>query len=223
MKRAAVRVRPEETPSHGGGLPQVARERLGAYRRAKNMPSTSISSSTKDRDGERSQGLGDFQSRLNRVSHGESRDRADRDRRDDWRDYGRDREYDNGERSNGHRPDERRDERNGGWTSRRRDQEDGGSMRVPNRGWDETPRRGPGGWGKSSDPRRGTGWDHTPRSARNGETDEEMEMNAKEWEEEQVRLDRDWYNNDDEGAVVRCLTFLLAMPAHDFAGWRRRA
>jgi pre-mRNA-splicing factor ATP-dependent RNA helicase DHX38/PRP16 len=27
-------------------------------------------------------------------------------------------------------------------------------------------------------------------------------MDAKEWEEEQVRLDRDWYSYDDEGAVV---------------------
>jgi len=27
-------------------------------------------------------------------------------------------------------------------------------------------------------------------------------MNGKEWEEEQVRLDRDWYSYDDEGAVV---------------------
>jgi pre-mRNA-splicing factor ATP-dependent RNA helicase DHX38/PRP16 len=29
-----------------------------------------------------------------------------------------------------------------------------------------------------------------------------MQMNGKEWEEEQVRLDRDWYSYDDEGAVV---------------------
>jgi pre-mRNA-splicing factor ATP-dependent RNA helicase DHX38/PRP16 len=27
-------------------------------------------------------------------------------------------------------------------------------------------------------------------------------MNGEEWEEEQVRLDRDWYSHDDEGAVV---------------------
>jgi hypothetical protein len=29
-----------------------------------------------------------------------------------------------------------------------------------------------------------------------------MEFDAKEWEEEQVRLDRDWYSTYDEGAVV---------------------
>jgi hypothetical protein len=29
-----------------------------------------------------------------------------------------------------------------------------------------------------------------------------MAMNGQEWEEEQVKLDRDWYSYDDEGAVV---------------------
>lgn len=29
-----------------------------------------------------------------------------------------------------------------------------------------------------------------------------FEVDAKEWEEEQMRLDRDWYNYDDEGAVA---------------------
>ncbi|ORX37813.1 hypothetical protein BD324DRAFT_401467 [Kockovaella imperatae] len=193
IKRAAVRVRPDETPSHGGGLSDTARERLEAYRKSKNMPSTSTASSTKDREGERQQGLGDFQSRLNRVSHGERR-RDDRDDRDSR----------NGS-SSSQGSGERRDDWAGVGSSSRgnRGREDGGSMRVPNRGWDETPSRGPGGWGKSSDPRRGMGWDQTPRSSRDSrETEEEMEMNAKEWEEEQVRLDRDWYNYDDEGAVA---------------------
>jgi pre-mRNA-splicing factor ATP-dependent RNA helicase DHX38/PRP16 len=29
-----------------------------------------------------------------------------------------------------------------------------------------------------------------------------MHLDAREWEEEQVRLDRDWYSTYDEGAVV---------------------
>jgi pre-mRNA-splicing factor ATP-dependent RNA helicase DHX38/PRP16 len=45
------------------------------------------------------------------------------------------------------------------------------------------------------------GWDETPRSQRGGDNDD-LEVNGKEWEEEQVRLDRDWYSHDDEGAVV---------------------
>jgi pre-mRNA-splicing factor ATP-dependent RNA helicase DHX38/PRP16 len=83
-------------------------------------------------------------------------------------------------------------------------------MRVPNKGWDETPRaRGPGGWGKADDKRRsggGGGWDQTPRSVKKERgADDDLGMNGKEWEEEQVRLDRDWYNYDDEGAVVGAL------------------
>ena len=29
-----------------------------------------------------------------------------------------------------------------------------------------------------------------------------MAMNGQEWEDEQLKLDRDWYSHDDEGAVV---------------------
>jgi pre-mRNA-splicing factor ATP-dependent RNA helicase DHX38/PRP16 len=67
---------------------------------------------------------------------------------------------------------------------------DGGTMRVPNRGWDETPR---GTWGKSN-----KRWDETPRSVRETSPDG---IDEREWEEEQVRLDRDWYN-DDQGVAV---------------------
>lgn len=81
----------------------------------------------------------------------------------------------------------------------------GGTMRVPNRSWDETPARG----GSSSAPRPGPGrsWDATPRTARGASpdpTDEngEMQLDVREWEEEQVRLDRDWYSTFDEGGVA---------------------
>ena len=52
-------------------------------------------------------------------------------------------------------------------------------------------------------------WDQTPRSARgdtaNSEDHGDIGYDTKEWEEEQVRLDRDWYSYDDEGAVVSLL------------------
>ena len=35
-----------------------------------------------------------------------------------------------------------------------------------------------------------------------GRGNEGLDVVGKEWEEEQVRLDRDWYSYDDEGAVV---------------------
>lgn len=162
------------------------------------MPSTSAITAIKPEKDNRQQGLGDFQSRLNRGSAAEERSRGDRPRDNGWNRNG------NGERRN------ERDQGGRSWenttprTARADRDLDGGSMRVPSKGWDETPRSrgGPGGWGKIEDPRR-KGWDQTPssRSVRGGDEDE-MLVNGKEWEEEQVRLDRDWYIQDDEGAVV---------------------
>lgn len=78
------------------------------------------------------------------------------------------------------------------------------SVRVPNVGWDSTPRVGGGssesGWGRV----KGQRWDATP-VAKRGVEDEEEEtapLDAREWEEEQVKLDRDWYMTGEEGGVV---------------------
>jgi hypothetical protein len=46
-------------------------------------------------------------------------------------------------------------------------------------------------------------WDAaTPRVDREPEDDDEVRVDAREWEEEQVRLDRDWYSSFDEGGVA---------------------
>lgn len=72
----------------------------------------------------------------------------------------------------------------------------GGSARVPNRGWDETPNaRASGSRGESSGGPRG--WEATPRTERGGSVRPDFTPNQHEWEEEQVRLDRDWYEQDD--------------------------
>ncbi len=114
-------------------------------------------------------GLGDFQRRLNRD-----------DRRGD-----------------------RRNDRRG-WDatprSERRYREDAPSVRVPNVAWDSTPRRSEDGqgWGSSNNRR----WDApTPRTSRGGSPDEEVpiHLDVREWEEEQIRLDRDWYMGAEEG------------------------
>ncbi|WVQ96080.1 hypothetical protein IAU59_003181 [Kwoniella sp. CBS 9459] len=215
VRRENTRVKPEETPSRGTGLSDSARQRLEAYRNRKNNPVTSVSASTAEKDGRDRHGIDDFQSRLNRGSYRDERDR-DRGRNDRERD-GRGRYDDGGRRDESDRRDSRggRDGRSEGknWgaaptarTSRSDRDMEGGSMRVPNRGWDETPRRdrGPGGWGKAESSRRGQGWDQTPRSGRRDspEGDGGLDLDAKEWEEEQVKLDRDWYSYDDEGAVA---------------------
>lgn len=131
-------------------------------------------------------GLGDFQLRLNR------------DRDQGWvgrRDYDRDR---NGDRDRGR-----------GWGSTPRSERggyrDAPSVRVPNVGWDSTPRnRGEdgNGWGGARNRR----WDApTPRAVRDGSPDDgdgALGIDAREWEEEQVRLDRDWYTGAEEGGIA---------------------
>lgn len=127
-------------------------------------------------------GLGDFQRRLNR----------DRDRG-----WGGKRDHDN--------------KRGQSWESTPqsvRGVRDAPSVRIPNAGWDSTPRMSKGGddadsgWGGA----RGRRWDApTPRVARGGSPDDSegaFGLDAREWEEEQVRLDRDWYTGAEEGVVA---------------------
>lgn len=184
VKREAVRVKPDETPSHGGGLSDAARQRLEARRRERNMPSSATTAQSMPDRRDEKKGLGDFQQRLNKGSY---QDR-ERDRRD-WRNRDDDRRREG--KSWDAAPTPRTDQRDRGMD---------GSMRVPNRGWDETPSRG-GGWGKSGGESSRRGWDETPSRGSRGASPE-FQVDAKEWEEEQVRLDRDWYSYDDEGAVV---------------------
>jgi len=123
-------------------------------------------------------GLGDFQRRSNR----------DRDR--GW--SGRENE----QRSTGFTPQ----------TSRGLNSRDAPSVRVPNVGWESTPRGSRGedeeGWGRQRNRR----WDApTPRVARGGSPDGDDEtfgLDMREWEEEQVKLDRDWYTGAEEGTLV---------------------
>jgi len=82
--------------------------------------------------------------------------------------------------------------------------DDAPSLRVPNVGWDATPRSqvdGAGsGWRRTS----ARAWDApTPRALRDSSPDQAtVELDIREWEEEQVRLDRDWYMGAEEGSLV---------------------
>ena len=81
-------------------------------------------------------------------------------------------------------------------------------MRIPNSAWDATPRAGPSskdaeGWGAAGSRR----WDApTPRVVRGespeAEGDGTFGLDMHEWEEEQVRLDRDWYMGAEEGGIA---------------------
>lgn len=104
---------------------------------------------------------------------------------------------------------QRRSNRDRGYYRRNWDEtprsEPGGSVRVPNVGWESTPRnlRGDGGgWGGVGN----RSWDaQTPRVARDTSPDGDdraFGLDSREWEEEQVRLDRDWYTGAEEGGVA---------------------
>ncbi|KAF9646831.1 hypothetical protein BDM02DRAFT_3099226 [Thelephora ganbajun] len=104
---------------------------------------------------------------------------------------------------------QRRSNRDRGYDRRNWDEtprsERGGSVRVPNVGWESTPRNSRsdgGGWGRVGD----RSWDaQTPRVTRDTSPDGDgraFGLDSREWEEEQVRLDRDWYTGAEEGGVV---------------------
>ncbi|KAF6765883.1 pre-mRNA splicing factor [Ephemerocybe angulata] len=174
-RMAHSRQRGEETPSHPGGLSDTARQKLEEHRRNRERQRDGIPVRNEPRnDGPK--GLGDFQRRLNR-----DRDREWGDRR------GRDRHPREG--------------------SSRGELRDGPSVRVPNVGWESTPRSVAGGeegsgWGRAKDRR----WDApTPRVARGGSPDgdgDAIGFDMREWEDEQVKLDRDWYTGAEDGGVA---------------------
>lgn len=176
----SLRQRGEETPSHPGGLSDPARARLEEYRRNREKQKEGITAVQEQRS-HTSQGLGDFQRRSNR----------DNDRGWVRRDHDRDRQ-------NGR-----------GWDSTPRSERGGSnrdapSVRVPNVGWDSTPRRQEGegsGWGGA----KNRAWDApTPRVPRGGSPEDDglLGVDVREWEEEQLRLDRDWYTGAEEGGVA---------------------
>ncbi|KAG5651975.1 hypothetical protein H0H81_006749 [Sphagnurus paluster] len=178
-----VRQRGEETPSHPGGLSETGRKRLEEHRKNREKQREGITAANEPRR-DAPKGLGDFQRRSNR----------DRDR--GWggkRDHDRDVREGSGSR---------------GWDSTPRSVRGGAgdapSVRVPNVAWDSTPRRFQegSGWGGTKDRH----WDApTPRAARGGSPDgddDALGIDAREWEEEQVRLDRDWYTGAEEGGIA---------------------
>ncbi|KAL4065767.1 P-loop containing nucleoside triphosphate hydrolase protein [Scleroderma yunnanense] len=178
-RQTTARKRGEETPSHPGGLSDVARQRLDEHRRNREKPREGIVA-THDRKSDAPRGLGDFQRRSNRDNN-RWRGRRDQDQRDG-------RGWDSTPRS----------ERSG------RDR-DAPSIRVPNVGWESTPRRSGDGDGPDWGGARNRAWDApTPRVPRGASPEDDglLGVDMREWEEEQLKLDRDWYSGAEEGFVA---------------------
>ncbi len=186
-----TRQRAEDTPSHPGGLSEEGRVLLEAHRRRRDhqrgvcAPSPCSYHSFlcvaegilahQEKKVDRPRGLDDFQRRSNR----------DRDRVRGRQEHSR------------------------GWevtprSERGPSRDDAPSLRVPNLRWDATPRsRGDssgGGLGRTG----ARAWDApTPRASRDSSPDVgNAELDIREWEEEQVRLDRDWYMGAEEGSLM---------------------
>lgn len=135
---------------------------------------------TQDRKSDAPKGLGDFQRRSNRDNRRWGRDQAQRDGRG----------WDTTPRS----------ERGGRDRAR-----DAPSIRVPNVGWESTPRRGGGADGSDWGGARNRAWDApTPRVPRGASPEDDglLGVDMREWEEEQLKLDRDWYSGAEEGFVA---------------------
>ncbi len=185
--RSNPRNRLEETPSHPGGLSDLARARLadrkqaGMLRRAlferELMFLAEGFSAGIGRPSDGPKGLGDFQRRLNRFEY------------EGLSSTGRDRAMAPRNKSPTATPTH------------------GGSTRVPNVGWDSTPLHGDSR-GPKDVPLSRT-WDSTPRiprSSPDGDVPTPKErmlpLDAREWEEEQLRLDRDWYMSSEGGVIA---------------------
>ncbi|KAI5989744.1 hypothetical protein EDD15DRAFT_2171089 [Pisolithus albus] len=176
-----ARHRGEETPSHPGGLSEVARQRLDEYRKNRDRQREGIVA-TQGRKPDGPRGLGDFQRRSNRDNRmwGDRRERGQREGRS----------WDSTPRS----------ERSG----RDRDH-DAPSIRVPNVSWESTPRRNGDSDGSGWEGAKNRAWDApTPRVPRGASPEEDglLGVDMREWEEEQLRLDRDWYSGAEEGFVA---------------------
>ncbi|KAJ7599325.1 pre-mRNA splicing factor [Mycena floridula] len=177
-----MRQRGEETPSHPGGVSETARKRLEEYRKNRDKQREGITAMKEPRE-DAPKGLGDFQRRSNRDKDRGWPGRRSEDNRHDDRDRGR--SWDQTPRSV-------------------RGSGDAPSVRVPNVGWDSTPRSSRGGDEGSSSGYRNRMWDApTPRASRGGSPDgPAFPLDSREWEEEQVRLDRDWYTGAEESGIA---------------------
>lgn len=193
------RQRPDETPSHGTGLSATAQAKLDEYRKKRAAQASQDKFDSRNERPKNDGALDEFRERANRVQQ----------RREERRGIGR------------HQEDRREPIEEPSSSRRAARIEDtpltsaNTQRRIKGRGWESTPSAASAGsstrhsW--DSTPRSALRvpnrkeWD-TPRSVRGGDREEmgpplESGIDAREWEEEQMRLDRDWYNNEEGNTI----------------------
>ncbi|PWN44711.1 P-loop containing nucleoside triphosphate hydrolase protein [Ceraceosorus guamensis] len=191
---AQQRVRPQETPSHSGGISSSAREVLEARKRsrAEGVSAGNSRDAAANKQGQRLED--ELRDKLNRNVRyrREQLDPRDRNGRG-WR------EDSNGGISGGKgwggdAPRTSHGSSRGDWEATPRS-----SAPLPNRSWDSTPRND-----HSFTPRTSRGWEATPRRNGREEDDGRMTLAGRGWEadgEESAALDRDWYSMDEGGVA----------------------
>lgn len=204
--QAFKRQKPDETPSHTGGLSEAARARLAERRRQREEPAAAT---------------GEGSSRDGRGRFEEFRGRLNRDVREPERQPARDYDRDSGRRGQQRYDDQRSWGQENGWSrsSSSRDRYDHPSatpsshVPLPDRSWDATPSRPDAGYSRdrqwSATPRMPAlddrtpftarkSWDSTPRTVRSRAEDEGPHATA----EEDNDLDRDWYKMEEGDGVA---------------------
>ncbi|TFK18800.1 pre-mRNA splicing factor [Coprinopsis marcescibilis] len=199
VRTSNQRQRGEETPSHPGGLSDSARQRLEEHRRNREKQREGIAARNEPR-GDAPKGLGEFQRRSNRDWDNRRRDYrgSEYPGSDNRGPDNRGSEYPGSDRRGSEYPGS--DRRGSGYPGS--GSRDAPSVRVPNFEWDSTPRttRGDDGWAGPGSRR----WDAPTPKIRAAEDEEGAGINydMQEWEEEQVKLDRDWYTGAEDGGVT---------------------
>lgn len=186
-----LRNRPDETPSHPGGLSDTARRRLDEHRARKAAAAAAAAADSReqrDRDDGGKKAMGEFRERLNRNEERrrdrQSQGRDGDGRREGWgQGQGQGRDGEGGRsviRDSTGRPRYRGDE----------PETPGGSStsaaRLRNQGWDSTPARGDGSATPRSSSRNGgansNSWDSTPRAGSSSSSSSSSSRRRSEWD-----------------------------------------
>ncbi|KAA1096237.1 DEAH-box RNA helicase prp16 [Puccinia graminis f. sp. tritici] len=196
------RQRPDDTPSHGPGLTSTAQAKLDEYRKKRAAQASQEQFDSRDPKPNTEGALKEFRERANR-SHKFGPPRS----HDPNQSRGKPREVTDSQASRV--PSSITDTPSSGR---------GSSQIIKGRAWESTPLTSVSGSSQSkrgqdlpwsSTPRSsarvpsGREWDDTPRTQ--ADTDlgppPDSGIDAREWEEEQMRLDRDWYNHEEGNAL----------------------
>ncbi|PLW25642.1 hypothetical protein PCASD_23536 [Puccinia coronata f. sp. avenae] len=195
------RQRPDDTPSHGPGLPPTAQAKLDEYRKKRAAQSAQEQFDTRDAKPKSDGALKEFRERANRSQKFRPPEPYSRDQvRPNHR-----------ESTSSHSsrvPSSITDTPSSGR---------GSSQMIKGRAWESTPMTSMYGSNQSKKGHESP-WTSTPRSSARIASGREWDtprtqvdadmgpppdsgIDAREWEEEQMRLDRDWYNHEEGNAL----------------------